>query len=694
MARRTRVALLGAGFIAEVHLMVLRRLRGVSVVAVCDPIGARAQGLARRFGVEKSFGSVADLVAWGEVDCVHVLAPPDRHGEIVRECLQAGLHVLVEKPLAMASVEAAELGRLAEEHKVSLGVNHNATFLPAVQRLKKVLASGSLGRVEHVSVVHRAPLRQLVAGQFGHFMFRAEANILWEQGVHLFSVVHQVLGKCVRVQVDVGTRKLPTGMRFPDRWMMNIECERGTAQVLMELGCTMAETSCHCYASDGAMRVDLIRGHTQKWRKTRWTEGPDRVWNATAQGVRLRLQGFGAFVDYVRSLLRLGGGEPFLKSMKNSLGAFHDALQRGVLAPCGAGEAVGVLEYCERSAEAAGLSTVVAEPWRAPEPGAARTGEVVITGGTGMLGREVVRQLVAAKKPVTLLVRQPGLLAEEFREVSLRVFAGDALDPAVVSQAVEGASCVLHLATCEGEDPGRMVESMVQGVRVVGEAALAAKARLVFVSSTAAMYLGGRQPVPGNAPSDPRPEARPAYARGKIAAEAEVQRLQRNGLETVVLRPAIVLGNVSHGGVGLWVKDNICMGWGPGRVPLPLVSAADCAAAIVSSLEVSGIGGKTYALAGEVRPSAREFVGELGRRSGRPYRFLGQSLWFLWCVEMLKYGVKVVTRRPGRCKPSWRDLRSRGFLAPLDCQAALRDLGWEPEQDREVLLSRVMDGVR
>ena len=123
MARRTRVALLGAGFIAEVHLMVLRRLRGVSVVAVCDPVVARAQGLARRFAVDRSFGSVAELVAWGEVDCVHVLAPPDRHGEIVRECLDAGLHVFVEKPLAMTSAQAAELGRLAEEHKVSLGVN-------------------------------------------------------------------------------------------------------------------------------------------------------------------------------------------------------------------------------------------------------------------------------------------------------------------------------------------------------------------------------------------------------------------------------------------------------------------------------------------------------------------------------------------------------------------------------------------
>jgi nucleoside-diphosphate-sugar epimerase len=320
---------------------------------------------------------------------------------------------------------------------------------------------------------------------------------------------------------------------------------------------------------------------------------------------------------------------------------------------------------------------------------------VVITGGTGTLGKPVVRTLLQADRPVTLLVRRPELLSEELRGAPIRVFAGDALDPQAVRRALQGASYALHMATCAGEEPDGVEESMVQGVRILGEAALReGLRRMVFVSSTAALYLGGSGTVTGATAPDPRPRSRPPYARGKIAAEAELRRLQEEGLEGVVLRPAIVLGGSSqHGGLGLWVRDLHCLGWGTGAVPLPLVLARDCAQAIVSSLDAEGIGGRSYLVAGDLTLTAAEFVRELRRRTGRPYRFHPQPLVFLWCMEMLKYAVKVLTRRPGRQLPSWRDLRSRGFLATMDCRDTQRDLGWRPETDRQQFLSEAIGPV-
>ncbi len=166
-------------------------------------------------------------------------------------------------------------------------------------------------------------------------------------------------------------------------------------------------------------------------------------------------------------------------------------------------------------------------------------------------------------------------------------------------------------------------------------------------------------------------------------------RLAAQGLETVVLRPAIVLGGPTHSGLGLWVQDSHCLGWGTGSVPLPLILARDCARAVASSVDAVGVGGRTYLLAGEVRLTAAEYVKELARRTGRPYRFHPQPLWLLWSVEILKWCVKVVTRRP-RQLPSWRDLRSRGFLAPLDCGDSQRELSWQPEGDRQDFLAEVM----
>ena len=124
---------------------------------------------------------------------------------------------------------------------------------------------------------------------------------------------------------------------------------------------------------------------------------------------------------------------------------------------------------------------------------------MVITGGTGLLGRPVVRLLLDQGRPVTLLVRNPGLLSEVLREAvvegRVRIFVGDASDPSAVGRAVRGASYVLHMATCDGPDLQKVPEAMAQGVRIVGAAALdQVVRRLVFTSSTAALYQGGSRP--------------------------------------------------------------------------------------------------------------------------------------------------------------------------------------------------------
>ncbi len=85
----TRIALIGAGFIAKVHLQLLARMPDVKVVAICDPNRERAEQLARQHGVGRVFSSVEELLAAAkggkkggktvEVDAVHLLVPPPLH---------------------------------------------------------------------------------------------------------------------------------------------------------------------------------------------------------------------------------------------------------------------------------------------------------------------------------------------------------------------------------------------------------------------------------------------------------------------------------------------------------------------------------------------------------------------------------------------------------------------------------------
>ncbi|MBM3975345.1 MAG: Gfo/Idh/MocA family oxidoreductase, partial [Planctomycetes bacterium] len=248
--RPTRVALIGAGFIADAHVQALRSLPTVALVAVCDPAPGRAQAFAKKHGIAHACSSLGELQALGTIDAVHVLTPPHLHADLALQALAAGWHVLVEKPLVLRSADVAPLQRAAADAGRVLAVNHNQTAHPAIARLQAHLAAGKLGRLDHVAIQHHVPLRQLQTGDVGHFMFQTEANILLEQGVHLFAVVFALLGAARSVRAIAGARtKLPNGVDFVGEWLLHLDCERGTASVRMAFGQPMLETTVQAIGS-------------------------------------------------------------------------------------------------------------------------------------------------------------------------------------------------------------------------------------------------------------------------------------------------------------------------------------------------------------------------------------------------------------------------------------------------------------
>lgn len=691
---RTRLALVGSGFIADVHLQVLAFCPSVQVTALVDPVRQRAERLAARHGIARVHASVDDLLQQGGIDAVHVLVPPALHHAVARQCLQAGLHVLVEKPMCLQPEQAVELAALAQERRLVLAVNHNQTCHPAMLRLQRHLQAGRLGRLQHVALVHNVPLRQLQTGDTGHFMFQTEANILFEQGVHLFSMVHALLGAATSVRAHCGeARELAAGGGFFTAWDVALQCERGSASVQIRFGRSMPEMTLHALGSDGTAFVDLQRGSCELRDKTRWLDVLDRAANLWRPSWHLRWRALGTLWGYAASLF--GGArpeDPFLRGMAASIADFHAAVRSGGAPRNPASAAQAVLQMCLDTAAAAGAATTPLPRPELPEPGPPRPGEVVVLGGGGLLGRHCVQLLQQQGRPVTLLLRRPKLLPPALRD-GARIFQGDAADAATLQRAFAGASTVLHLATVAGDDAAAVETAMAAAVRTAGEVALAAGVqRLVYTSSTAALYLGGHAPVRGSAGPDPQPAARSAYARGKIAAEQALVSLRQHGLDVVIVRPAIVLApgqGFEHSGIGLWVRDNHCVGWGRGTTPLPLLLAADAATALVNALSAPAAQNHAYNLAGDYRPTARELLGELRRRSGRALHFHGAPLAWLYLQELGKHLIKFLARRP-RQLPQLRDLRSRSFRAPLDCSDSKLDLGFAPA-DRERFLAQLFE---
>ncbi|MDD9928587.1 MAG: hypothetical protein OXR03_22390 [Rhodospirillaceae bacterium] len=120
--------------------------------------------------------------------------------------------------------------------------------------------------------------------------------------------------------------------------------------------------------------------------------------------------------------------------------------------------------------------------------------------------------------------------------------------------------------------------------------------------------------------------------------------------------------------------------------------ASDVASAITASLTAPDILGKSYNIVGDVTMTAREYIDELAKASGRPLHFYPQSAHKLLGVD---FGKWVIKRLIGRSAPlpSLRDMKSRGMNARFDCTDAKRDLDWKPVADRETFIDQAIRAV-
>lgn len=214
---KLRLGVIGAGRIAQTaHLPVLIKARNVELVAISDPSPALAKGVAARYGI-RGFTDTADLLAT-DIDAV-LIATPDRfHAALGQQALEAGKHVLMEKPLAATSEEARVLADLAQANGLKLQTGAMKRHDPGVAFAKASLPK--LGRILSISswyrVMHdRAPIEatlfpgdvvvdpQVRAVEQG-FKADRERYLLATHGAHLFDGLRSFAGESTWVSARVG----------------------------------------------------------------------------------------------------------------------------------------------------------------------------------------------------------------------------------------------------------------------------------------------------------------------------------------------------------------------------------------------------------------------------------------------------------------------------------------------------------
>jgi len=143
-------AVTGTGFIGPVHVEALRRL-GIRVKGILGSSPAKSEMAAKQLGLSKPYASYAEILSDPEVEVVHITTPNRHHRDMVIGALDAGKHVVCEKPLATNSVETSELVERARKSPTLVtAVNYNVRFYPLALHARHLLQSGAIGRVLHV----------------------------------------------------------------------------------------------------------------------------------------------------------------------------------------------------------------------------------------------------------------------------------------------------------------------------------------------------------------------------------------------------------------------------------------------------------------------------------------------------------------------------------------------------------------
>jgi len=291
--KKLKTAVFGTGFMGRVHIEGIRRLGNVEVAAVAASSDSKARQFGDQMGIARSTGDYRTLLDDAAIDAVHVCTPNALHFQMAKTALEAGKHVLCEKPLAISVDEGQQLVDLAKKTGLANCTFHNLRFYPMVQQIRSMRESGQLGEIYAVQGTYSQDWLYYdtdwnwrvdpVAG--------GKSRTMADIGSHWCDMIEHVTGLrisslCADLQTFHKTRKRPKGSvetftgklaKPEDSEEVKIESE-DFAAVLLRLGERARGAFTVSQVSAGRKNRLLIEIYGSKCSVTWDQEKPDELW--------------------------------------------------------------------------------------------------------------------------------------------------------------------------------------------------------------------------------------------------------------------------------------------------------------------------------------------------------------------------------------------------------------------------------
>jgi predicted dehydrogenase len=343
--------LVGCGRIARVHRSYLSGVPEVELVGVCD-----ADAAARaRFASETAlpgFGSVAELVAQARPDVAHVLTPPATHAPLAIELLKAGVHTLIEKPLALSTEQADAVLAAARRSGRWVSVDHNRWFDPVVQRAAAALSGGALGRLVGVEIFQGAEAGEAEksSGEHAHWTARLPGGVLNNLASHPLYLMRRFAGPVKELRVL--SRQVRGGALEEVRVVA--DGEHALATVTMSMRAQPFMNRLTLYGTAATLDVNLNNMTLIHRRARRLPKLVGKVWPNLSEAGQL-------LVATVQNAIAFATGrQRYYPGIGAHLRALYAALAAGGEPPVSAAEGRDVVAWYEQILAQSGIETAPA----------------------------------------------------------------------------------------------------------------------------------------------------------------------------------------------------------------------------------------------------------------------------------------------------------------------------------------------
>lgn len=598
-SRLLRVALVGCGAVARESLLpVLAGHESVRLGPLVDRDERRARDLADAYGVADV---LTDMNALNRnvVDAVVLATPPSHHAPATLALVAKGLHVLVEKPMAITAADAETMVQAAEKAGVTLSVGLYRRFLPSVQLLRALIERQEFGRPLSVDAEEGGPYGWPLATLDGLKRSSGGGGTLIDLGSHVIDLVLYAL------------KGTPTLEVYQDN-------ERGGI-----------ETDCLLRASLqtplGAVPFHLEMSRTRELRgsiKVECEQATFELPRASFTEVlvhRRQAPDAGAPIQFSASWGTTG---PFLgyEAFRREIDDWIHGITSGTAPVLSGRSVVPVVRLIE---DAYAARTPLVEPAEdapvvLPVTHGTRT-RVIVTGGGGFLGNRTVEMLRDRfGYDAVPLIREPKSAARLARWPQ-EILLGDICSREAMDLAMKGCDAVVHCAVGTSWKPDETRRVTVEGTRITAEAALAAGVkRFVHISSLFVHQREGLSTIDETAPL--APPQHDSYGQNKLAAERALEAVAAKGLSTIVIRPTRIYGPFSRTftirPLQALSEGRLAIG-GRADIPANMVYVDNVVAVIARAIEApDALKGSAYLVTDADQLSLREFYSYFGAADG------------------------------------------------------------------------------